>query len=159
LSEKVKWYDRHLDKMGPNQEEDFNNMYKERLFEMHVMERRLNRHQELASEKYYKILFKVLKHPHLNKFSNKKVPPPVTPPPEMSDEEKARLAALAVKLKDCCQFYTVKYSEPKKQHEKGAKKQIGDGDDAKHASDIALDVEPETLTKPLPPTEGPVIGK
>lgn len=105
-------------KMNQSEEEDFNRMYKEHLFSLHIMEKRLVRHQELASGSYYKTLLKVLKHPLLNKYSKKKIAPPPPPVPEMSEEEKARLAALAAKLKDCCQFYTIKYTEPKKQNDR-----------------------------------------
>jgi hypothetical protein len=113
------WHDRHIEKLSTTQEEDFHHMYKERLFQMHIMEQRLIRHQELASTKYYKLLLKVLKHPQLNKFTNKKIPPP---PPlvtvELTASEKLRMALELAKAMDCCQFYTAKYIEPKKDDRK-----------------------------------------
>lgn len=112
------WHDRHIDKMTPTQEEDFGHVYKERLFEMHIMEQRLTRHQELAPKKYYDLLLKVLKHPQLNRYSNKKIPPPIPIIIGPTEEELARLARELAKAKDCCQFYTVKYADTKKDDDK-----------------------------------------
>jgi len=112
------WHDRHIEKMTPTQEEDFTHIYKERLFEMHIMEQRLTRHQELAPKKYYDLLLQVLRQSQLNRYSNKKIPPPKPTVTGPTEEELAKAARELAKAKDCCQFYTVKFTEPKKEYVK-----------------------------------------
>ncbi|ODN00850.1 Dynein regulatory complex subunit 7 [Orchesella cincta] len=113
LREKQVWYQRHIEQMNPTQEEDFNHMYKAKLFEMHILEQRMVRHQQETPRQYYNLLVQLLRHPQLNRFTNKKVPPPPPPVRELTEEEKARIARELAKLKDCCQFYNIKFSERK----------------------------------------------
>lgn len=114
LKERQEWYARHVDLMNPTQEEDFTHLYKERLFQMHILEQRMIRHQQETPRQYYNLLVQLLRHPQLNRYTNKKVPPPPIPARQLTEEEKARIARELAKLKDCCQFYNIRFLESRK---------------------------------------------
>lgn len=117
---------RHIDQMNQTQEEDFSHMYKERLFQMHILEQRMIRHQQETPRQYYNLLVQILRHPQLNRFTNKKVPPPPPPLRELTEEEKARITKELAKLKDCCQMYSFRYAEPRRSRNRGKKVEQGE---------------------------------
>lgn len=67
----------------------------------------------------------ILKHPQLNRFTNLKVPPPPTPVRELTEEERARVAKELAKLQDCCQMYSVRYTEPRRSRNKNKQTEPG----------------------------------
>lgn len=104
-------------------------MYKERLFQMHILEQRMIRHQQEAPRQYYTLLVQLLRHPQLNRFTNKKVPPPPPPLRELTEDEKARIAKELAKLKDCCQFFSYRYTEPRKSRNRPKQVEEGEGEE------------------------------
>jgi len=105
-------FERLAGRMTSTEEEDYKHDLKDRKFKMTVIMERFKLFQERVYEDYQKLLIEMAVHPILNKYSN--IPPPAPPMlVELSSAEKLKLALEIAKAKDCCQFYHVKYAEPK----------------------------------------------
>lgn len=68
LQRKQSWYQQNQVSMKPEDEEEYLNFCSEAMFRIHILEQRLNRHKELAPQKYVQLEQKLRNDPRLAEY-------------------------------------------------------------------------------------------